>query len=405
MEITMKKAFLLSICLAFVGYTGFRAYSAYADKSSQNNEMTYGRMPSAASPASGSMRVPLVESAVATEGALSESVQLVGSLRPIAEVQVMSKISGRVEQVLVDVGDPVRAGQLIAIVEDREIRQQLQQAEASLAVTQASIRQREAELQNYQRQVQRFQELFDQSLISRQELEDVTTRKQTAQAQLQLSRAQFRQSEAMLNQYKINLENTRSYAPMDGLVSNRSLHPGALVSSNTPIVSLVDLSILRVVVNLVEKDVVRVRRGDRADVSVDAFPGRAFSGEVRRVSPVLDPATRTGEVEIQVANGALDLRAEMFARVSLELGSQSRKIVIPREAMVYQGNQGGVFVLEGNVAHFRPIRTGAAQQTMVEIVDGLEKGEEVVTIGASLLKDGDRVRLRSKAESPSPAGL
>jgi RND family efflux transporter MFP subunit len=401
----MKKLLFLIIALGCAGLVGFRAYNAYKAKAA---EPAAGGVRESKSSGRGGgvalIRVPLVDTAIASEGSLEDKVSLVGSLRPIAEVQVMSKIAGRVEKVLVDVGDFVQAGQLLAQVEDREIQQQIQEAEASLSVARASIRGREAELANVIRQVKRFRELHEQNLIARQDLDDLITKQQSAEAQLELGKAQASQAEANLNQFKINLDNTRSNAPMDGFVGRRNIHPGALVAINTPIVNLVDLRTLRMVINVVERDIVRVNKGVTAEVSVDAFPGRTFAGKVLRVSPVMDAATRTGEVEIHVSNPGNMLRAEMFARVTLDLGTNRRGILVPREALVYKGDQSGVFTLEGSVARFRPVEPGLTQQASVEIVQGLKVGEKVVAMGASLLKDGDQVRLKGEGPPPGRGG-
>ncbi len=401
----MKKLIIAVVFLAMVGLVGYRAYEAYKAKAD-------GPAPGkgAGGPGKGggaglaAMRVPLVDTASAAEGYLEDEVLLIGSLRPFAEVQVMSKIAGRVEKVLVDVGDSVKQGQLIAQVEDREIQQQMLQVEASLGVARAAIRQREAELTNLDRQVRRYRDLYEQNLVSRQDLDDLLTRQQSGQAQLELSRAQLSQGEASLAQFRINFENTRSYSPMNGFVGRRFIHPGALVTANTPIVNLVDLRSMRMIVNVVERDIVRVKRGTGVEVSVDAFPGRKFSGHILRVSPVLDAATRTGEVEITVSNPAQDLRVEMFARVNLKLGGERRGILVPREALVYRGEQSGVFILNGNRAAFRSVQPGVTQQSVVEIVNGLEHGEKVITMGASLLKDGDQVRLKGEGPPRSRPG-
>jgi len=392
----MKKMVFIVIFLALAGFTGYRVFEALTTESTKPAASSSGSRGYRGTPV---MRVPLVESVAASEGSLEDRVSLVGSLRPIAEVQVMSKIAGRLEKIPVDVGDPVKEGELLAQVEDREILQQIQQAEAAISVARASIHQREAELQNFDRQVERYRELFNQNLISRQDLEDVATRQLTSTAQLELSRAQLRQSEANLNTYNINLENTRSYAPMSGFVGRRYVHPGALVTANTPLLYIVDLRTLRMVVNMVERDIVRVRRGVQAQVTVDAFPGRAFSGRIQRVAPVLDAATRTGEVEIQVANDRLDLRAEMFARVTLNLGGERRGILVPRESVVYRGEKSGVFIVEENHVKFRPVQPGLTQKSSVEIIKGLQPGDRLVGMGASLLQDGDEIRLRDE-EAP-----
>jgi len=402
----MKKAILALLALAVVAIVTWRAYQLYQSKAAAAaNPSSSGR--SGGGGRGGplpTMRVPLVDSVSAKEALIEDRVSLIGSLRPLAEVQVMSKISGRVEKITVDVGDTVRRGDLIAQVEDREILQQIQQAEASIGVARASIQQREAELANFTRQVGRYRDLHEQNLISRQDLDEVLTRQQTSEAQLELSKAQLRQSEASLAQLKISLENTRSFSPMDGLVGKRFLHPGALVSANTPIVNLVDLRTLRMIVNMVEKDLVRVGRGASVAVAVDAFPGRSYSGKILRASPVLDPATRTGEVEIQVANQDLSLRAEMFARVTLNLGGQRKGLLLPREAVVYRGEQSGVFLLEESRARFRPVEIGYSLQDSVEIRSGIALGEKVISMGASLLKDGDQVRMRGEGPGRGASG-
>jgi HlyD family secretion protein len=169
-----------------------------------------------------------------------------------------------------------------------------------------------------------------------------------------------------------------------------------MVTANTPIVHVVDLSTMRMVVNVVERDIVRVKRGVEAQVGVDAFPGRTFPGRVSRVSPMLDPATRTGEVEIYVHNAGMDLRAEMFARVTLDLGGRRRGILVPREALVYRGERSGVFILKEKRAHFRPVEVGVTQQSVVEILDGVQPGEQIISMGASLINDGDEVRLKEE---------
>jgi len=397
----MKKLLLLIAALSLVGIVGFRAYNAYKTKAAAPG--TGSNLGAGRGTARGGLamvRVPLVETAVASEGSLEDKVSLVGSLRPIAEVQVMSKIAGRVEEVLVDVGDSIQSGQLLAQVEDREIQQQMREAEATLSVARASIQGREAELANVARQVKRYRDLHEQNLISRQDLDDLLTRHQSAQAQLELGKAQATQAEANLNQFKINLENTRSYAPMNGFVGKRHIHPGALVAINTPIVNLVDLRTLRMVIYVVERDIVRVNRGVGAEISVDAFPGRSFAGKVLRVSPMMDPATRTGEVEIHVSNPENLLRGEMFARVTLDLGSSRKGILVPRESLVYKGDQSGVFTLDGSIARFRHVQPGVTQQSSVEILRGLKAGEKVIAMGASLLKDGDQVRLKKEENAP-----
>ena len=121
-----------------------------------------------------------------------------------------------------------------------------------------------------------------------------------AVAQFDLSKAQLTQNDARLEELQINLQNTSVTSPVDGFVGKRSVDPGAMVNTNTAIASVVDISRLRLVVNVVEKDLRMVSAGDAAEVEVDAYPGEKFHGKIARVAPVLDPATRTATMEVEI---------------------------------------------------------------------------------------------------------
>ena len=129
--------------------------------------------------------------------------------------------------------------------------------------------------------------------------------------------AQFEQAKARLEELKITLDNTIITSPVDGFVSKRFSDPGAFVGPNSPVVAVVDIRTVRMVANLVEKDMKRVPVGTQAAVEVDAFPGEKFAGRVSRVAPVFDPATRTAEMEIEIPNSSYRLKPGMYSRVSL----------------------------------------------------------------------------------------
>ena len=172
-------------------------------------------------------------------------------------------------------------------------QEQVRQAEASFQVTQASIRQREADLRLAKNNLERSKSLYDRQLLPQQTYDDTESRYQAALAQLDLARAQFEQSKARLDELKVTLSNTIIMSPVDGFVGKRFLDPGAFASTNAPVASVVDIRTVRMVANLVERDLKRVPTGTPAVVEVDAFPGEKFSGKVSRVAPVFDPATRT----------------------------------------------------------------------------------------------------------------
>jgi len=164
-------------------------------------------------------------------------------------------------RVSVRLGDRVSRGQTIATVEDREIQEQVKQAKASYDVSAATIRQREADLRLAQTNLDRSRNLFERQLIPKQTFDDTDSRFQAAVAQLDLARAQFAQAQARLDELKINLSNTNITSPVSGFVGKRSLDPGAWVTPNAPFISVVDIGVVRLVANIVEKDIRRITPG------------------------------------------------------------------------------------------------------------------------------------------------
>jgi RND family efflux transporter MFP subunit len=345
----------------------------------------------------GAGRPPMpVEFATATKASVSEQILVVGNLIGAATVEVVPRVNGRLQTVGVKLGDAVREGQVIARVEDNEIREQVRQAEASYKVSEATIRQREADLKLAQTNLERSRSLFQRQLLPQQTFDDVEARHQAALAQLDLARAQFEQAKARLDELKITLSNALIVSPVDGFIGKRFLDPGAFASTNAPVASVVDIRTVRMVANLVERDMRRVPAGTAANVQVDAFPGETFKGRVSRVAPIFDPATRTAEIEIEVSNAGYRLKPGMYSRVQLTVDTRADAVTVPRNALVDLEGKNGVFVASAKdpkqmTAKFQPVQTGIRDGERVEITTGLNAGSEVITTGAGALKDGDRI--------------
>lgn len=368
-----------------------------------------------------------VEFTTVKRAPVAEHVLVVGNLIGAATVQVVPRVNGRLQSVNVKLGDPVRRGQLIAKVEDFEIQEQVRQAAAAHQVASATIRQRDADLTLAGTNLARNKNLLDRQLLPQQTYDDTEARHQAALAQLDLAKAQFEQAKARLEELRITLANTNILSPVDGFVGKRFLDPGAFVGPNAPVFSVVDIRTVRLVANLVERDVKRVTAGTPAQVEVDAFPGETFSGKVSRVAPVFDPATRTAEMEIEVANPGFRLKPGMYARVQLTVDTKADALTVPRNAVVVDtegkqgvfvavagsGRQGGTPPAAGGnpgggqpraqaggrsgsgepalTAKFIPVETGIRDNERIEIRGGLDDGARVITTGAGALKDGDRI--------------
>ena len=362
-----------------------------------------------------------VEFAPVARGNVAERVTIVGNLIGAATVEAVPRVNGRLQSVSVRLGDAVRRGQAIAKVEDREIQEQVNQAEAAYKVSQATIRQREADLNLAQTNLERNRSLLERELLPRQTFDDTEARHQAALAQLDLARAQFEQSKSRLDELKINLANTVISSPVDGFVGKRYLDPGASVSPNVPVASIVDIRTVRMVANVVEKDVKRLSIGMPAQVEVDAYPGEKFTGRVARIAPVFDPQTRTAEMEIEVPNGGYRLKPGMYSRVDLTIESRDNAMTVPSNAVVELQGKTGVFVASAPqgpqpasnppaqgataplTAKFQPVQVGIRQGEQVEITSGITEGTQVITTGATALKDGDRIVAAKPGQSGGPA--
>ena len=343
----------------------------------------------------GGPRLPMtVELAAVKRGDMSESISVVGNLIGAATIEAVPKVSGRLESVTVRLGDRVSRGQRLAKVEDREILEQVKQAQASFDVSAATIRQREADLKLAQTNLDRSRNLFERQLIPKQTFDDTDARYQAAAAQLDLANAQYAQAQARLDELKINLANTDINSPVSGFVGKRVLDPGAWVTPNSTFLSIVDIGVVRLVVNVVEKDLRKISQGMKAAVTVDAFPGETFDGRIGHVAPVLDPATRTAQVEIEVQNSTFRLKPGMYAKVDFVVEHKENTLVVPANAVVDLGGKKGVFIPDdGSIARFKAITVGMSQPEIVEVLEGLPEGTRVVTTGAAALREGDRIVL------------
>jgi HlyD family secretion protein len=339
-----------------------------------------------------------VEVAHVTRASIAQELTVVGNLIGEATVAVAPRAAGRLQEIYVRLGDRVGKGQRIAKIEDFELQEQIKQAEAAQEVSLATIRQRESDLQLAKTSVDRARSLFERQIQAKQTLDDAEARYQAAQAQLDLARAQSQQSKARLDELRINMANTLIVSPVNGFIARRAVDPGASVGQNAPVVDVVDISSVRLVVNVVEKDLKQLQSGDPTRVQVDAYPGEVFNGRIARVSPVLDPATRTAPIEIEIPNADYRLKPGMYARVGITLDTLKDALVVPSDAVADLGGRRGVFQPLNGVAVFRTVQAGTENRDVVEILGGLREGEEIITTGARSLRDGDRILIAGDGE-------
>lgn len=388
----IKKIAAILIGAGLVFFIGLRVYDLQQEQNAPKKQKKGFRVVS----------VGLTE---VVSGEVREELLLTGALRAKDQVDVVARVTGRLEQAPFQVGDRVTKGELIAALDDEELQQQVRRAEASISVTRANVAQRRAELSNVKANLDRSEQLFNEGLLSPAEHQQQKTSLEVVSAQVQLAEAQQQQSEAELRELVIRLSQTKIYAPMSGIVAARYFDIGALVSPQTPIMRIVNLSTMVSQGNVPERSIGKLRVGAEAVVYVDAMPDQPFRGRVSRIAPVLDAATRSALIEIDIANPQGTLKAEMFARIELDLGTMRKATLISRDGLVYRGQQPGVYVLgEGDTPTFRPIETGLTRGDQVEVLANLEVGVTIIGRGATMLNEGDRVRVAGGRGSKSARG-
>ncbi len=302
-------------------------------------------------------------------------------LRPLAQAEVGSKTLGYLDAVLVERGDRVKRGQLLALVRPSDLPDQLVAARGSLLQAQASASLARSNLE-------RVTGLAPRGVVSQQEL-------QQAQASVATAEAQEAAAKAQVSAYATRLGETQITSPLEGVVVVRRLDPGALVGPTAAqtILTVAQTNVLRVFVTVTEREVTLVKVGQKAHVEVDALSGRSLEGTVARLAPTLDPATRTLDAEVQIDNASGDLRPGMFGRAAIVVDVHPNAPTIPATALSITNGKRYVFVLSGDKVQRREIETGVDEGNWLEVRRGVGAGDEVVTVGIDAISDGSTVRV------------
>jgi RND family efflux transporter MFP subunit len=302
-------------------------------------------------------------------------------LRPLAQADVGAKTLGYLDAVLVDRGDRVRRGQLVAVVRPSDLPDQLAAARGTLAQAEASTALARANRERAAR-------LAPKGFVSEQELQQAETALAGSEATLAASRANVDALATRLGEMRIE-------SPLDGYVSVRRLDPGALVgptAGSGAILTVQRIDVLRVFVPVNERDVERLRVGQDAHVELDALPGRIVAGKVVRLSPSFDPVARTLDAEVHIQNVDGALRPGMYGRAALVTDVHRDAVVVPAPAVQIANEIAYVFVLRGDkVARVR-VKLGVDGGTWLEVTDGLSHADEIVTAGMDVLSDGATVK-------------
>jgi membrane fusion protein (multidrug efflux system) len=325
-------------------------------------------------------RPPAVEVAKVEKAMLVDETQSVGSLRSFQGVMLRPEVGGRVSQVLFKDGQKVKKGQVLVQFDDQLPAAQLAQSKAELSIAQANHT--------------RNQELVSQNFISKRSLDESDAALQVAQAKLALAQA--------------TLQRLKVLAPFDGTAGLRQINVGDYLKDGADMVNVEDIEAVLLDFRLPERFQAKIKPGQKAQVTMDALPGRKFTAFVQAIDPLIDANGRSVGVRGCIDNRQMQLRPGMFARVNAVFGERDDALVIPEEAIVPQGGRATVLrVVPGPnkdelISERVTVKIGIRQPGRVEILEGLSMGDSVVVAGQQRLqKEGTVVRVidTSKAQA------
>jgi len=346
-----------------------------------------------------------VEAAMATAGVLTEGIDVTGTLAPKFEVDVKSEVAGLVSEVYVAEWVRVKKGEPLARIDIREQEAFVKRTEASLESAKASELQSRVADNRARRELERMKKLKENGLATQQALDDAVTEAEAAASRVEATNAQVRAAQEDLNQMRTRLGKGRIAAPIEGIVSERRANVGDLVGeagANQPLFHIVDNRVLNLTVSVPSAVMAGLRRGQPLEFTTDALPGRTFKGTVMFINPAVNEADRSVRVIAEVNNAAGELKGGLFVQGRIVTGKRDGVILVPREALSgwdVAGRKANLFIVEGDRAKFREVRTGLATEGGVEITAGLMPAETYVVRGAFNVKEGDKLIIARKQGS------
>lgn len=306
-----------------------------------------------------------VEAVTTSAGDISAFFSGTASLEAEDEALVVAKEAGIVTKVLTEEGRYVEKGQPLVKLDAERLTLDMQRAEVAFLKA--------------KREFERKDEMHSKQIISTEEYEQ--------------ARSEYDAQKANLDLTKLSVSNTTVLAPISGIVSERMVKIGNMVQASSPVFRITDFSPLLAVMHVPERELNKIQTGQKAVITADALPTSQFEGVVVRISPIVDRATGTFKVTIEIADKTKLLKPGMFGRVTILYETHSNAVLVPKSAVLYDGDYAGVFVVADSIAIRRAVTVGLVDERSSEIVSGLGIGEKVITLGQNNLRDSSRVEV------------
>ncbi len=330
-----------------------------------------------------------VEVAKVEEVSLKDEIECIGEIEPYQKVVVYSEVTGQVEKLNVKEGDYVKKGDPIAQIDYKKRKIDYENVENQLKAA-------EANLENVKKDYERFTNLYKEGVISQKKLDDIKTNYEVVSHQIEALKKQFELVKIRLNEAFIS-------SPINGFIAEKYIDEGELITESTmmrsvPIVSIVDISKVKIKLPVPSEEIGKVKNGQTVLVKIDAYPERFFYGKVVKIYPVADVRTRTVNVEVLIENKDFFIKPGMYCKAKIMVGER-KSFVIPLDAIVKLPASGNYycFRVKDNTAEKVYIKIGKITGNYVEVKEGLEKDDIVIITSQGILDTGKKVRI-SKGE-------
>jgi len=325
---------------------------------------------------------------------ITQKVQYLGNINGDPSVVVYPKLTDQITDIYVENGDYVKKGQVLGIISDATVRTSKTQAEAAYLSAKSQVA-------NVNVEHERMKTLYEAKAISDSQWDQLLTQKEVAESGLKQAKAALDMAETQLGYAKIT-------APISGYVSNLVYEPGDMSTPQKPFATVHQINTIQTKISVTERDLGQIKAGQRAEISVEAYPSDVFKGTVVNVSPVIDPMTRTAQVEIKSDNADMRLKPGMFARVAIVTNELENVLTIDKAATNKQTvlkrfgdslrddkvvETYSCFIVRDGVAIEVPIEIGVESKTKYEVTSGLSEGDLVVVMGQNNLSDSTLVNI------------
>jgi len=426
MKIKKRTFFFIFLFIVIIGLLAFRIVNRLNER--QQEEVQKSQIKE-------EIIIP-VRTALVEKGEVNSFLKVTGVVEANETVRVTSEIMGQAKEVKVKDGEEVNKGDILIALGDEQIKIQVAQAQATLDSIQASsdkiksgarpqeIKQAESALlqaklnrDSVEENYLRMEKLFLEKAISQQQYEQAKNQYEIADVQYQSAQesyelviegaaeediksieAQVRQTKAALDMAKYQLKNTQITAPISGKVTSITVSTGEMVSPSIPLLSIIDVSRIFVKVGISEKDISKIKEGQKVNLEIDAFLEEKFQGEVVSKGVAVDQISKTLEVKIEILQPEVDIPVGVFARGDILVKTNQDALIIPSSALTRKKDGIYVYVVEEGIARQKEVVLGIIQDERVEILDGLSGEEEIVVLGNQELEDGLKVDVLDKEE-------